>query len=185
VIPKQLRIDSRLLPYHNKLPLRDAKTLELLVFHATELPTLEEAWEYGCKIRHPETGVGYSGHYYVDRDGKISQFVEADRIAFHVIGHNDNSIGIEIVNRGRFPNWLDSTHQVPTEEFPEEQIASTIQLMKSLKEKYPSLTRIARHSDLDTGEVAAHDNPKVMVRRKIDPGPLFPWKKIQGVWKSL
>lgn len=36
-----------------------------------------------------------SAHYYVDRNGAITQMVREANVAFHVIGHNGDSIGIE------------------------------------------------------------------------------------------
>ena len=36
-----------------------------------------------------------SAHYYVDRNGDITQMVREANVAFHVIGHNTDTIGIE------------------------------------------------------------------------------------------
>ena len=41
-----------------------------------------------------------------------------------------------------------------------------------------ALRWIAGHEELDTGEVAASDDPAIRVRRKRDPGPRFPWPRI-------
>lgn len=36
-----------------------------------------------------------SAHYYVDRDGTITQMISEANVAFHVIGHNRDTVGIE------------------------------------------------------------------------------------------
>jgi N-acetylmuramoyl-L-alanine amidase len=180
-----MNITDELLPYHSKLQQRDTSNLELVVLHCTELPTLEMAREYGERIMYPDSGVGVSGHYYIDRDGSIYRYVPVDRVAHHVIGHNQNSIGIEIVNTGRYPHWYRSDCQVPTEQYTAAQLLTLRELLKFLKEQYPSLNRIARHSDLDLTLLPAEDNNTVQIRRKIDPGPHFPWEEIESFWNDL
>jgi len=174
-----------LLSYNDRLEQRDTNTLELVVIHCTELPTLEMAREYGERIVHPDTKTGNSGHYYIDRDGSVYRYVLEDRIAHHVIGRNRNSLGIEMVNLGRYPNWFDSKHQEVTEEYPGLQLGSLKEFLAELKRRYPQLVKIARHSDLDTLLIPAQDNRDVRIRRKIDPGPLFPWDEIRNFWLSL
>ena len=50
-----------------------------------------------------------------------------------------------------------------------------IRLLHGVQSTLPSLQWIAGHEDLDTTEVPASNDASVMVRRKRDPGPLFPW----------
>jgi N-acetylmuramoyl-L-alanine amidase len=180
-----LAITEQLLPYHDRLEQRDTESLDLIVLHCTELPTLEMAREYGERIVLPETQTGFSGHYYIDRDGKIYQYVRDDRVARHVIGHNQNSLGIEVVNLGRFPHWFHATHQTCNEPYPLAQTEAVRLLLQFLKERYPQIVRIARHSDLDTTWIPAADDPQVQIRRKVDPGPLFPWEQISSWWGDL
>ncbi len=71
------RIADQLLPYHDRLELRDPATIDLIVIHCTELPTLEEAREMGERILYEGSGSGASGHYYIDRDGAITSGAEA------------------------------------------------------------------------------------------------------------
>ena len=168
------RIQHHPLPYIEHLPERTPETVELLVIHCTELPDLAMAREYGERVRY-ESGEGHSGHYYIDRDGTIQCYVPGTRIARHVRGHNANSIGIELVNRGRYPLWWDSRHQQMSEPYPAAQIAALKALIDRLRQEYPALHRIAGHAELDTAHVPASDDATLHVPRKMDPGPLFPW----------
>jgi N-acetylmuramoyl-L-alanine amidase len=180
-----MKILQELLPYHSKLEYRNPASLDLIVIHATELPSLALAREFGEKILYPETQTGNSGHYYIDRDGKVVQYVEDNRAARHVIGYNATSLGIEIVNSGRYPNWFHTDSQIPRELFTTEQINALKELLRFLKKKYPQIVKIARHSDLDLQEIPSTNNPSVLIRRKIDPGPVFPWDSIHEFWKHL
>jgi N-acetylmuramoyl-L-alanine amidase len=174
-----------LLPYHSNLELRDPTGVDLIVIHCTELPTLAMAREFGERILYPDSQTGNSGHYYIDRDGKVVQYVEDDRIARHVIGHNATSIGIELVNSGRYPNWFHRDSQNPNDPYPHEQLMALRDLLHLLKQNHPGVSRMARHSDLDLQEIPAEDDPSVLIRRKIDPGPLFPWDDFLSYWKLL
>lgn len=173
----QLPITEQLLPYVQLLNARDLSNIDLVVIHCTELPDLATARQYGERVMY-DAGTGNSGHYYVDRDGEIYRYISHDRIANHTRGFNPRSIGIEIVNTGRFPNWLDSENQTMLEPYTEKQIQQLIALLNLLKHQLPNLQLIAGHEDLDTDEVPASDNPDVLVFRKRDPGPQFPWTRI-------
>ena len=98
------------LPYVAQLDPRSLAQVDLVVIHCTELPDLAAAREYGERVLY-DSGTGNSGHYYIDRDGTVLRYVPDDRIAHHVRGMNRRAIGIELVNTGRFPHWLDSRHQ--------------------------------------------------------------------------
>jgi N-acetylmuramoyl-L-alanine amidase len=165
------------LPYVDRLAERPAADVTLVVIHCTELPDLAMARDYGERVLH-ESGTGNSGHYYVDRDGRIERYVPGTRVAHHVRGHNPHSIGIELVNTGRYPDWFDSRHQAMTEPYPPAQIAALKALLALLRAEFPALRRIAGHEDLDTARVPASDDPALDVPRKRDPGPLFPWDEV-------
>ena len=124
------------------------------------------------------SGAGNSGHYYIDRDGTICRYVPGTRVANHVRGYNPTSIGIELVNLGRYPHWWDSTHQQMTEPYPAAQIDALRALLAQLRRDYPNLHRIAGHEDLDTAMMPASDDPTLQVRRKLDPGPRFRWDTV-------
>lgn len=164
-----------LLPYADRLDARPLDTIDMVVIHCTELPDLAMAREYGERELYPTSGTGNSGHFYIDRDGRIEQWVPLERIAHHVHGHNRHSIGIELVNSGRYPHWLDSRHQAMDEEYPQVQITALRELLAWLTDTLPALRHIAGHEQLDTNEVPASDDPALQVRRKRDPGPRFPW----------
>jgi N-acetylmuramoyl-L-alanine amidase len=172
-----LTIHDQPLPYVDLLPERSANAVELVVIHCTELPDLAMAREYGEKVLHA-SGAGNSGHYYIDRDGTVCRYVPGTRVANHVRGHNPNSIGIELVNRGRYPHWWDSRHQRLDEPYPEVQIAALRALLAQLRADFPNLRQIAGHEDLDTALMPASDDPALEVHRKLDPGPRFPWAAI-------
>lgn len=169
---------QRPLPYVERLERRDPSAIELVVIHCTELPDLRTARVYGERIHYAGSQTGNSGHFYIDRNGHCEQWVPLDRVAHHVRGHNSSSVGIELVNRGRYPDWLDSRRQNRFEAYPEAQIDGLLALLASLRDALPTLTRIAGHEDLDRERVAASDDPTKTVRRKRDPGPTFPWPRV-------
>lgn len=165
------------LPYADTLPERAADEVVQVVIHCTELPDLVTAREYGERVVHA-SGTGNSGHYYIERDGAIHRYVPGTRIANHVRGHNPYSIGIELVNLGRYPDWQDSRHQKMTEPYPDAQIEALRSLLAQLRQEFPKLREIVGHDELDTDMVPASDAPDEQVRRKLDPGPMFPWDKV-------
>lgn len=165
------------LPYQDSLAARAPTEIDLIVIHCTELPDLAMARAYGERVLYA-SGSGNSGHFYIDRDGSVVQYVPLERVAHHVSGFNPRSIGIELVNRGRYPHWLDSRHQAMEEPYPDAQIAALIDLLRHLCDSLPSLRFIAAHEWLDTREEVASDDPERRVPRKRDPGPLFPWPRV-------
>lgn len=165
------------LPYEARLPERAATDIDLIVLHCTELPDLAMAREYGERVLYEDRGTGASGHYYIDRDGSVLCYVDPLRIANHTRGFNPRSIGIELVNLGRYPDWFDSRRQEMTEPYPETQIAALRALLGHLLARFPSLRHVAGHEDLDTAMVPASNDPDTEVPRKRDPGPQFPWAR--------
>ena len=166
------------LPYVDRLAARSADQVTLVVIHCTELPDLAMAREYGERVLYADTGTGNSGHYYIDRDGRVHQFVPVTRVAHHTRGYNEHSVGIELVNRGRYPDWLDSRQQIMTEPYTPAQIESLRALLARLRTDLPNLAEIAGHEDLDTSEVDASDDASRKVYRKRDPGVMFPWDEV-------
>lgn len=168
---------NSLLPYNLKLESRKSQNIQVLVIHCTELPDIATARVYGEKI-HYDSGTGNSGHYYIEKSGISYKWVENNRIAHHVKDHNNNSIGIELDNLGRYPNWHKTNAQVMHDKYPQVQIDALIQLIKNLQKQIPSLKYITGHEDLDTRFIKSENDPEVYIRRKMDPGKLFPWSEV-------
>ncbi|WP_449654252.1 N-acetylmuramoyl-L-alanine amidase [Thermomonas sp.] len=166
------------LPYSTALATRSLSEIDLVVIHCTELPDLAMAREFGERVLYADSGTGNSGHYYIDRDGGIVEYVDCGHIAHHTRGYNPRSVGIELVNTGRYPDWLDSRHQAMDEAYPDDQIEALICLLQDLRTRIPGLGMIAGHEDLDLDKVEASDDAQLKVRRKRDPGPRFPWQRL-------
>lgn len=176
-MPCDFSIHDWPLPYEARLATRAAADIDLIVIHCTELPDLATAREFGERTPYA-SGTGNSGHYYIDRDGRVHRFVAPQRVAHHTRGYNERSIGIELVNIGRYPDWFDSRRQQMAEPYPEAQVAALIALLGCLSTEFPALVRIAGHEDLDLGEIPASDDATLRIKRKLDPGPLFPWPRV-------
>jgi len=177
-MPIDLPIHEWPLSYESRLEQRAPSAIDLVVIHCTELPDMAMAREYGERVHYPGKGTGNSGHYYIDTDGSVHRFVAATRVANHTRGYNSRSIGIELSNIGRYPNWGDSKHQQFTRPYTKAQIDALLALLRLLRNELPHLKYIAGHEDLDTRLEPASDDPSVMLRRRQDPGPLFPWNEI-------
>lgn len=177
-LPPDLPIHDQPLSYVARLAKRPLSAIDLVVIHCTELPDMAMVREFGERIHYAKSQTGNSGHYYIDTDGTIYRYVPDDRVANHTYGYNPRSIGIELSNIGRYPHWGDSRHQDWTVAYTQAQIDALLALLRQLKHELPNLKFIAGHEDLDTRLEAASDDPHVMLRRRQDPGPLFPWQDI-------
>jgi len=171
-------IRTDLLPYVERLDRRDPAAVERIVIHATELPDRTTARQYGERIHYASSRTGNSGHFYIDRDGTVERWVPIDRIAHHVAGHNAATIGIELIHIGRYPDWLDSRSQAWDTAYPDAQIEALIALIRALRAELPGLRDLAGHDQLDRRREPASDDEGRTVRRKLDPGPTFPWDRV-------
>ena len=108
-----------------------------------------------------------SSHLYIKRNGELIQFVDLLQRAWHagksiydgVQDCNNYSIGIE----------LEGFYDIVYEDIQYEVLANSI---KEIRKIFPKISkdRIVGHSDIASG-------------RKIDPGPLFDWKRIKSmIW---
>ncbi|WP_246048467.1 N-acetylmuramoyl-L-alanine amidase [Arenimonas terrae] len=176
-LPPDPVINAWPLPYEQRLEARPLANVDLVVIHCTELPDLALAREFGEREIYGSR-TGNSGHYYIDRDGSIHVFVAPERVAHHTKGYNERSIGIELVNAGRYPDWLDSRRQAMDEPYTDAQVAALLALLARLRRDIPSLEFIAGHEDLDQDRVPSSDNLHQLVFRKRDPGPRFPWSRV-------
>ena len=144
---------------------------------------------------------GLSAHYLVPESNdpsyrhnglKIFQLVDEQSRAWHaglstwqnLTGLNDQSIGIEIINRASCPsNSSTSNHQTVNgqrlqcsyPEYDPQQITLLIALLTDILQRNPDIhpTAIVGHSD-------------IAPLRKHDPGPRFPWHQLHkagiGAW---
>ena len=141
-----------------------------------------------------------STHYVIGADGKIVQMVDESKRAWHADRSawrknkqiNTYSIGIEITNPGYTETltnpcsifdphvWnIKTAKQVAGSSFywhpfTQKQIKSVIDLCKDIMQRYDIAPQnILGHSDIAPG-------------RKMDPGPLFPWRLLAknniGIW---
>ena len=112
-----------------------------------------------------------SSHYLIgDTPPTIYRLVDEDRRAWHVGDSqwrgrtwlNASSIGIELVNQGYYegPNGRYWQPYAPA------QIDALIVLLKDLMQRH----------DLAPGSILGHSD--VAPQRKVDPGPLFPWRRL-------
>ncbi|MGE8295145.1 MAG: N-acetylmuramoyl-L-alanine amidase [Pseudomonas sp.] len=112
-----------------------------------------------------------SSHYLIgDAPPTVYRLVDENHRAWHVgvsewkgrTWLNSTTIGIELVNQGYY--------QTPSgrywQPFAPQQIDTLIVLLKDI---------VNRHQ-LPLGSIIAHSD--VAPQRKVDPGPLFPWKRL-------
>lgn len=150
---------------------RPKKTIKFIIIHYTGMQSEIESIK---RLIHKNSKV--SCHYLINRKGKIMQMVKENKIAWHaglsrwknIKNLNQNSIGIELVNKGHFFGY---------ENYSNLQINSLIKLCSKLKKKY----NIHKENFLGHSDIAPY--------RKIDPGEKFPWKKLSnyklGKWYNL
>ena len=150
---------------------RPKKSIKFIIIHYTGMQSEIESIK---RLIHKNSKV--SCHYLINRKGKIMQMVKENKIAWHagvsrwknIKNLNQNSIGIELVNKGHFFGY---------ENYSNLQINSLIKLCSKLKKKY----NIHKENFLGHSDIAPY--------RKIDPGEKFPWKKLSnyklGKWYNL
>lgn len=149
-------------------PNHDERRPVVIVLHYTEQDSVAKSLD---TLRTRNSGGPVSSHYLVGDDGAIYQLVADAHRAWHAGGGrwgtitdvNSASIGIEIDNDGREP-------------FTEPQVQALLRLLEDLTARLRiPRTQVIGHSDLAPS-------------RKIDPGPLFPWKRLAdagfGVWPA-
>lgn len=147
---------------------RPGGAIELLVIHNISLPPDQFGGDGVTRLftntldpaAHPYysviAGMRVSAHFFVRRDGHVTQFVPCSKRAWHAGAScwqgisccNDFSIGIE----------LEGSDAVP---FADAQYHALARLTRALRAAYP-IRGIAGHSD-------------IAPQRKTDPGPCFDW----------
>jgi AmpD protein len=164
-------------PNYNDRPV-DIK-ISLIVIHSISLPPTIFGNDYVENFflnNLPETKIKYLNdikdmrvysHIYIKRSGDIIQFVPFNKRAWHAGKSsfenkedcNDYSIGIE----------LEGCEDIAFENI---QYIKLSEIMNCLIDNYENLNvdRIVSHSDIAPG-------------RKVDPGPLFDWKRLKTMIK--
>ena len=162
-----MKIISNISPNHSKKT-RHKKEIKFVIIHYTGMQSEIESIK---RLKNPKSKV--SCHYLINRKGKIVKMVKDLNIAWHAgkskwkkfSNLNDNSIGIELVNKG---------HEHGYQDFSNLQIKSLIGLCKILKKKYA----LKKENFLGHSDIAP--------LRKKDPGEKFPWKRLSdhnfGKW---
>ena len=157
-------------PNHS-IKIRKKKSIKFIVIHYTGMQS-----ERVCIERLSSAKSQVSTHYLINRLGSIIKMVDEKNTAWHAgkskwknfINLNDQSIGIELVNKG---------HQFGYENFPKKQISKLILLCEFLIKKY----KIKKKNILGHSDIAP--------LRKKDPGEKFPWhflsKKNIGYWHAV
>lgn len=142
----------------------DLRRPQYVILHHT---TNDTALQALATLTSPERMV--SAHYLVGRDGTVYQLVDERHRAWHAGASrwgsdedlNSASIGIELDNDGHEP-------------YPEAQVQALLALLADIKTRH----EIPRENFLGHGDVAPG--------RKVDPGALFPWKRLAergfGMW---
>ena len=117
------------------------------------------------------TDKGVSSHYLIDAEPPtIYRLVDENRRAWHAGDSqwrgrtwlNASSIGIELVN----PGFVDTPEGRQWFAYPAPQLDQLILLLKDLQQR--------RQLPIDS--VIGHSD--IAPQRKVDPGPLFPWRRL-------
>lgn len=162
----QLRID------HSQVSANQDSRIQFVVLHYTNA-SLERSL---ALLTHGEV----SSHYLIgdDKNATIYQLVDENRRAWHAGDSqwegrtwlNSTSIGIEIVN----PGFTDTPTGRLWHPYSEAQIQGLILLLKD----------IAKRNNIQPRHIIGHSD--IAPLRKLDPGPLFPWKRLAdeglGIW---
>jgi N-acetyl-anhydromuramyl-L-alanine amidase AmpD len=117
-------------------------------------------WQKNLKTARNEA------HYVIGRNGTVAEVMPPTNIAYHTVGINDISIGIELVHRGD-----------GIEPFEEPQIVELIDMIREIRRQSPKivLSNIIAHSDIDQRTCSCGGKP---YNRRQDPGANFPMQRV-------
>jgi N-acetylmuramoyl-L-alanine amidase len=162
----------------------EARPIDLIVIHATGGPDCRQGRLWHAKggtlesnLRHFSANPQIGFHYLIGRDGKTVAGAPESKIANHALGHNQTSIGIELVNDGD-----------GKDPFPGAQVDALIRLLKRLATTYGlSVEQTKSHSEIDERAFVCGGKS---YKRKIDPGGEypgspgnFPWQRVRDALK--
>lgn len=148
---------------------REKAAIKEIIIHATGGPTCSSGTvvftpagtlESNKEMLESDPIVGI--HFLVGGDGTLADSIPVLQIANHAKGHNKQSVGIELVNRGD-----------GKDPFDDKQISALVKLCRTLMTDYGiEVKSVLRHSDVDLEEAKCGSTS---YRRKQDPGSAFPW----------
>lgn len=101
--------------------------------------------------------LGYAAHYLICPSGVIIQCIGNDYMGAHAKGHNEGSIGIEILVPGVW-EYETFKERIKTPYMTGDQYTAAIELCRTLR-----TLNFVRHSDIDPS-------------RKVDPGDGLDWQ---------
>ena len=143
-----------------------------VIIHATGGPDCDQSRSFrggtlNGIVEHFRRNQGrISIHYIIGRTGETVRMVPESMVAFHVRGHNANSIGIELVNDG---NGIDP--------FGEPQLDALVDLLREILARHQlDSTALKSHAELDDSFILCRGE---QIKRKVDPGLAFPWDRIR------
>lgn len=161
-----------------------------LVLHYTASLTMASAVTFFLDKRAQA-----SAHLVVDRDGRVTQLMTFDRVAWHagksvwkgLEGLNRHSIGIEMVNAGKLAKARDglwhtwsgqpvADKDVIVARHRDEAAATGWQTYTATQIEAVTAIGAALAGAYGLKEVLGHED--IAPRRKIDPGPAFPLKEV-------
>jgi N-acetylmuramoyl-L-alanine amidase len=146
-----------------------------VVVHATGGPSCDSARAFhsgttgGIVKYFQRRSDGASIHYVVGRDGEIVSMVPEDEVAGHVRGHNQDTIGIELVNDGD-----------GADPFATLQLQAASALVADLLDRYElGPDALVGHTHLDTRHFQCQGLSLMAsvsgIKQSQDPGAAFPW----------
>jgi hypothetical protein len=129
------------------------------------IPRRDDDTQFWQKIL--KSARGAETHYVIGRNGTAAPVMPPTEIAYHTVGINDVSIGIELVHRGD-----------GTEPFEQPQIVQLSELIKEVRQQFPNipLSNIVTHSDIDQRTCSCGGKP---YHRRQDPGANFPMQRVK------
>lgn len=179
-------IIEKYLPDTHSEPRSKAPTHIVLHFSSNVVENIEDPYNIE-DIYQIYSDYEVSAHYVIERAGTVYQLVDEKRIAYHAgQGHlpdlpdytdrlNHYSVGIELLAIGSKEEMEQIVPQVEYSTidptfigYTEEQYTSLHTLLKDIIHRNPSIT-------FDRNHIIGHDE---YTDRKVDPGELFDWSKI-------